>query len=248
MQDPRQPRGTAAEFSKPVHQQLNRYALAATAAGVGILALAVPAEAKVVYTPTDVVIQGSVPLDLDHNGVIDFYLWHAMSNNGSTVASFLAIYPNPAGCGAIGTAIGAFKDAVAMTRGGHIQNGRRFNGNIGDMAVHGKKPGSISSTYWKGEWGNEGKGLKFRFLGLKFKIGKETHFGWARVSVLTTPLGFPFKVKLNGYAYETTPNMGIIAGDTGSGSKAKISDTSLNNSQRAATLGVLASGAAGRKN
>jgi hypothetical protein len=43
------PRKTA-NFSRSIHQQLNMYALAAGAAGVGVLALAQPAEAKIVYT------------------------------------------------------------------------------------------------------------------------------------------------------------------------------------------------------
>jgi hypothetical protein len=44
------PRRTA-ELCKSLHQQLNAYALVASAAGVGVLALAQPAKAKIVYTP-----------------------------------------------------------------------------------------------------------------------------------------------------------------------------------------------------
>ena len=40
-----------ANLSKSVTHQLNMYALSASAAGVGALALAQPAEAKVIYTP-----------------------------------------------------------------------------------------------------------------------------------------------------------------------------------------------------
>jgi hypothetical protein len=40
------------KLSDSVHHQLNMYALAASAAGVGILALAQTAEAKIIYTPT----------------------------------------------------------------------------------------------------------------------------------------------------------------------------------------------------
>ncbi len=39
-----------ARLSASIHQQLNAYALAASAAGVGMLALVQPAEAKIVYT------------------------------------------------------------------------------------------------------------------------------------------------------------------------------------------------------
>jgi len=43
------PRKTA-ELPRSLHQQLNSYALAASAAGVGVLVLAQPAEAKIIYT------------------------------------------------------------------------------------------------------------------------------------------------------------------------------------------------------
>jgi hypothetical protein len=54
------PRKTAC-LSKSVHQQLNMYAIAAGAAGVGVLALAGPAEAKIIYTQTHVVIGTNPP-------------------------------------------------------------------------------------------------------------------------------------------------------------------------------------------
>jgi hypothetical protein len=234
-------------LSGSIHQQLNRYALAASAAGVGVLATAHPATAKIVYTPTNVSIQGSVPLDLDHNGVIDFYLWHSDTNNGSTVASFMAVYPNPAGCGAIGTAQGGFRDAVALKRGARITDDALFNVAIGDLAVHGKRSGTHTSTYWKGQWGNGGAGLKNRYLGLKFQINGKTHFGWARISVTTSPGNFGFTVKLTGYAYETIPNKRILAGQTKGPAEIKVipeASLSVPNPQPA-TLGLLARGSAG---
>src|SRR5215831_13221256 len=68
-----QPR-TAAVLSKSVNHQLNTYAVAAGAAGVGLLALAPPAEAKIIYTPAHVNVTGPLPVDLNHDGIVDFYL------------------------------------------------------------------------------------------------------------------------------------------------------------------------------
>ena len=67
------PRRTA-ELPKSLHHQLKMYALAASAAGVGMLALSPPAEAKIVYTPANVHIRYPmiVPLDVNHDGVNDF--------------------------------------------------------------------------------------------------------------------------------------------------------------------------------
>ena len=64
-------------LSDTCQRRLNSYALAATAAGVGSLALALPAEAKIVYTPAHRVMSTSdpqhwYPLDLNHDGVKDF--------------------------------------------------------------------------------------------------------------------------------------------------------------------------------
>jgi hypothetical protein len=65
------PRKTA-RISDSIHRQLNLYALAASAAGVGMLALAEPAEAKIVYTPThEKLINFFVPIDLNHDGKAD---------------------------------------------------------------------------------------------------------------------------------------------------------------------------------
>src|SRR5690349_15424476 len=67
----------AAELSKSLNHQLSMYALATSAAGVGLLALASPAKAKIIYTPAHVkVFLGvqPVPVDLNHDGTVDFYL------------------------------------------------------------------------------------------------------------------------------------------------------------------------------
>src|SRR4029077_1885007 len=79
-----------APLSDSLHRQLNAYALSACAAGVGVLALAVPAEAKIIYTPAHVVIgKGQkFQLDLNHDGIKDFGL-----ANGSC-GQFCTVYFN----------------------------------------------------------------------------------------------------------------------------------------------------------
>jgi hypothetical protein len=56
-----QRRRRAGQLSAQVHQRLNSYALAASAAGVGMLALAQPAEAKIVYTHTHHTLMNGTP-------------------------------------------------------------------------------------------------------------------------------------------------------------------------------------------
>src|ERR1700721_2980635 len=70
------PRKTA-DLSESIHQQLNTYAISATAAGVGMLAFVQPSEAKIVYTPAHVHIaqnRGLFRFDLNHDGISDFGL------------------------------------------------------------------------------------------------------------------------------------------------------------------------------
>jgi hypothetical protein len=67
---------TPSNLSESLHRQLNSYALAASAAGVSLLALAQPAEGRIVYTKTKCLFgagQGhSCEIDLLNNGVSEF--------------------------------------------------------------------------------------------------------------------------------------------------------------------------------
>jgi|HubBroStandDraft_1064217.scaffolds.fasta_scaffold32730_1 hypothetical protein len=65
----------AANLPGSIHHKLNMYTLAASAAGVGVLALTQSADAKIVYTKTDVNVFKTYPgfaLDLNNDGVADF--------------------------------------------------------------------------------------------------------------------------------------------------------------------------------
>src|ERR1700722_2736952 len=69
---------TPCKFPDSLHHRLNAYALAAGAAGVGMLALSQPAQAKIAYTKAHEVIglygSHSYSLDLNHDGIVDFSL------------------------------------------------------------------------------------------------------------------------------------------------------------------------------
>src|ERR1700731_4036414 len=83
-------RGAPSSLSESILQQINMYALAATSAGVGLLALAQPAESKVVYTKAHKVMgtQSLVELDLNHDGISDFLFYQACSG-GHVVCLFV---------------------------------------------------------------------------------------------------------------------------------------------------------------
>jgi hypothetical protein len=184
------------------------YSLAATAAGVGALAMASSAEAKIVYTPTKVRI-GLVPvqIDLNHDGLTDFVL--AQYGSATTYRYFNKLYEyspdSQASNQVFGTANGWAK---AFPPGVKIEpNNRKFG--TGGLAGSARLKHGGSTTF-KGPWANSGKGLKDHYLGFKFYVNGKAHFGWARLSVKPKSIS----ATLTGYAYETVPNKAIATGDT----------------------------------
>jgi len=191
-----------ATLSSRLDKALCSYSLAAQAAGVGLLAIALPCEAKIVYTPTHHVItrHGSFNLDLNKDGVIDFTLQNYYMVNTSTLVSALSVKPAQ-GNGAQGWVRYAFD----LKAGSRIGAGDYFPGQ--QLASVNAGPAAV---YYIGSWVN----VKNRYLGLKFRINDKVHFGWARLSV-SIPKG-QYKVigTLTGYAYETVPKKPIVAGKT----------------------------------
>ena len=216
-------RKTSASLPEPIRRQLNMYALAASAAGVGVLALSQASEAKIVYTKTHQVIKlgQHYDLDLNHDGIADFTL----SNSYYPPEFFVYVLPRRAG-GIVGQTY--FHRAYAFLAGVTIGPGWPFHG--GKMAV--SDPNGVSD--WYGYWVN----ARNRYLGLKLEIkGKnyyKPHYGWARLDVKLMPY-HGFTATLTGYAYETIPNKPIITGKTKGQDVLTMPDS-------AATLGHLALG------
>jgi hypothetical protein len=135
--------------------------------------------------------------------------------------------------------VGVF--AAALRPGAEIEDGKRFRSK---GVVLGKIEQTYSHTYWQGPWFNGGKGVKNRYLGLKFKIKGRAHFGWARMTITTT--SHNYTAVLTGYAYETVPGKGIVAGQTkGADNDEQSNRTPVTPAPDPPTLGALAMGAPG---
>jgi hypothetical protein len=216
-----QPRKTF-KISDPLNWQLNTYALAASAAGVGVLALAGASEARVVYTETHQVTHTGFPLyiDLNHDGIKDFLL-RTMFYVGT---AYLEVGLDASGDRNFNNAVAGrrfsqsgyfFSAASALPAGARIGSERKFPVHHPFMAV--ERFNGVRSDYSDlGPWVGKGKGVKNRYLGLKFVIHGKVHYGWARLSVT---LGHhrqydDVSATLTGYAYETVPNKPIITGQT----------------------------------
>jgi hypothetical protein len=226
------PRKTA-NLSRSVNQQLNMYALAAGAAGMSVLAWTQPAEAKIVYTPTHHVVgkNGRYKLDLNNDKMADFILVNTHGCNTDYCVDALSAIPtnNNAVEGARGFL--SIPYASALKPGAPIGSQAHFSGKL--MASTQSSQGSL------GRWLHVTNG----YLGLKFTLKGQTHYGWARLTVQALGRAF-IKATLTGYAYETIPNKTILAGHTkGPEEIAEASLTTL--APNPATLGLLATGAPG---
>jgi hypothetical protein len=208
-------------ISDSLNRQLNTYAQVACAAGVSVLALAGASEAKVVYTETNQVTQTGFPLyiDLNHDGIKDFLLRTSFYQG----TSGLEIGLDASGYRADNVVAGRrfsrsgyfFSAASALPAGAEIGPNGNFSVRFPFMAEElFPKDGGSSQYSDLGPWANKGKGVKNRYLGLKFIVNGEVHYGWARLNVT---LGHRRQFDdvsgvLTGYAYETEPDKPIIAG------------------------------------
>jgi hypothetical protein len=201
----------------PVHQRLNAYALAAGAAGVSMLALTLPSEAEIIYTPANQTIGrlGRYELDLNHDGIIDFVIFEqGQKQFAQGSAQYLKVKPTPnnqVNCRYSFCSSGGVY-ATALGLGNEIGPGQRPHGWSGGFP---KRMASElrSGTFvtYLGDW----RYARNNYLGLRFQINGETHFGWARLSVIFHPgpeKERTWEAQLTGYAYETIPGKAIRAG------------------------------------
>jgi len=211
-------------LSATLEKDLLVYATAAAAAGVSLLALAQPAEAKIVYTRTHRVLRANqtFTLDLNHDRLGDFKI----SNRSFCTTDI---------CGRTLVALPLGKMNLVAGRKGVVNTlyayALNLSSTIGPKLAFSGKLMAASGT----EYGTVGRWLNVnnRYLGLKFYVKGHVHYGWARLSV-TAGAG-KITATLTGYAYETIRNKPIIAGKT------KGPDVAV----APASLGHLARGASG---
>lgn len=194
-----------------VHRRLDLYALAAGAAGVSLIALSAPAEGEVVYTPTSQKIGFNHPfeLDLNNDGSGDFQIvnkhgYDLVRNSG--FQGLLGVKPTLPG----NRAVSSSQFAAALPLGASIGGAARFPVKSDELMAWGFY--IVFSTQCCGSLG-PWRNVQNRYLGLRFTIDGETHYGWARFNVKFSN-GWFIAATLTGYAYETEANKTILAGQT----------------------------------
>ena len=235
--------------SNHLSRQVGLYSLAAAVAGVSMLALAEPAAAEVVITKKTIPIpmvpygtEGPVTISMADNGINDFgftlynlansllsvrglLVWGVSDNDGVIVAG--SFYPR----------------AVPLARGAKIgPSANFFSLSRSQDFIEATRIYSTGGKGIRGYWTDS----KDRYLGVRFPIHGETHYGWIRLTVTTNSrLHGPFmSAKVTAYAYETIPNKPILAG-TAERPTAEVQAPEKIQRQAEPSLGMLALGADG---
>jgi hypothetical protein len=232
------------DLSPSLTHRLNLYALAAGAAGAGLLGSAQAAEAEVVYTPAHVVIRpgSNYNLDLTHDGVTNFVFTDFIIYSGH-----LSVVPQHGS--AVEVLAGFNYFPLALKQGARIGGSKYFYGSCVGCLTYGEAMvNAFSGQPDQGDWIN----VQDRFLGMRFYIGNEVHYAWARFNVQVN--GLSIRAVLTGYAYETEPGTSLVAGQTSEtddgagdteGLRSGLDSTPVSHSSRPAPLGMLALGAQG---
>lgn len=188
--------------SKNLAKKLAQYGAMVTAIGT-----VAESNGQVIYT--DIAdFQGdnnaTLNIDLNNDTIIDFSI-----NGGFVNTSFEQILVDPEGSNAVYGDIGqyGFYYPFALNSGDNIGNNSSWRGSGGQILRY-KYSASASICAYDSNWCPAGDVVD-KFLGLRFEVGGNTHYGWVRLDVLGTGAD-DWVVK--DFAFEATPNTPITAG------------------------------------
>jgi hypothetical protein len=197
-----------------IEHRIKLYSLAATAAGVGMLALSQPAAGEVVYTKAKIYVSpfgGTASIDLNNDGKPDFQFTAPAGGYDHSFYASLLVGPLRGG-----EVVGGHRQlhspyASALAGGAKIGPSAHFSSSAvrGNIIVE-RSIGFASASTFKqfvGSW-NFPNGTN-HYVGVKFLIDGATHYGWIR---LTINLANSMQSVITGYAYETVPDKPITAG------------------------------------
>jgi hypothetical protein len=226
--------------SNHLNRQIGLYSLAAAVAGVSMLALAEPASGEVVVTKKTIAVPITpwptpepVRISIANNGIDNFSFWRYSLASDRGLLGWGA---NRGSSVMIGAG-GYYAKALALPRGAKIGPSYPFFSNYTDLI---EATESGPPRYSRGYWGANPKD---RYLGIRFLIGGQTHYGWIRLTV-TSNFGLnkpTLSATITGYAYETVPNKRILAGTVSKPASEAPAENAAN--QAGPSLGMLAAGA-----
>jgi hypothetical protein len=214
------------QLSPERRQQLDRRWLVYAVAAVGAAALNPAASAEVVFTRTNIILtNGITHIDLNQDGVTDFTFQNFLAGSSSSVR-VIKVRGN-----------GADANAAVIGR-------QNFFATAWPAPVNYAVGSGITKSFVdiEGQGAYLSNGITNRYLGLRFTISGQVHYGWIRFSVKGNFLQRTLTV--TGYAYETQPDTAITTGNMGPSAK----PSSLSPSQNPGagpSLGLLSLGSVG---
>jgi len=221
------------------------YSMAAAAAGVSLMALAAPAEGKVVITThISIPVTSTVSLDLNHDGVADIEIGicgYSAGHFDCTSRFPLGAYSSNLYAKALqGGGILDSKQTGALNLARSAPIGK--SGYFGQYGFMARRAGTAYTTATPiGNWGN---GQPNRFLGVKILIQGTTHFGWVRITVKNPTTKERLTATITEYGYETIANKKVLAGLPSKAARVPEAKANLP-AVSGASLGMLALGAEG---
>ncbi len=197
---------------KDLSKRLARYgALSVALAGI------IDANGQIVYTDVDPDEGGSgvnYALDLNNDSVVDFNIVGGPVQSYPSLY-FVGIYGNSSNASILGESSSPYVYPFALDNGNVISSGQTtwFDASASSGTLN------FASCY--GGTGNSNWcGVTDKYLGLRFDVGGNTYYGWARLDVNLTGKSWTIK----DYAYNSVPGEAITAGQTVLG----IDDNELN--------------------
>lgn len=195
-------------MNKDLLKKIKAYSLAAGA----VVAVSSEAEAQVAHSGTvNETVTSSFLIDIDGDGVNDYNIgintWSSTSTSNSITYTYYSgfFYINPlVGSNELlstgGSYLVALSSSETVSSGLSIWNYNSNNLNLG-------------YTYYGSVYNSNFIGQGDKFIGVKFDIDGNTHYGWIRVNV-ESGLGNS-QITVVDWAYEQTPDASIMTGDTG---------------------------------
>ncbi|MGM5470096.1 T9SS type A sorting domain-containing protein [Flavobacteriaceae bacterium LMO-SS05] len=189
--------------SENLSKRLTKYG-ALTAAFAGVI----DANGQhIIYTDLglDVVDATTYQLNIDNNGTPEFKF--------SQVGYSLRVIPNFSSAAILGSSSSYIVYPFALNSGAIISN-LQNTWFPGDGFYQSMNFNNCSFVGGNSNWCDP---TTDKYLGLRFNISGQTHYGWARVSVYQLPGTGDYPNSgwaISGYAYEEDANTPILAGDT----------------------------------
>jgi hypothetical protein len=204
-------------MKKNLQSRISKYTAVA-----GAVVSAAGAQAQVVYTDVNPDYSHDAPenngfavypLDLNNDQTIDFVVASKDSLYADgTKLRFTLAAPYGAGNAVAGENPGGYDYALALDINSMVDSTLNWIAATNTMAYN-----VDSNNPYNENW----NGVTDKYLGLKFVVGANTHYGWARLD--SYAIGDSIVVK--DYAFDATPNTGIMTGNMG----ASLTETQIEN-------------------